>query len=417
MTNRWHPVIGGVLMNLALGTLYAWSVFVAPLEKEFGWTRTQTSQTFTIAVVCFALTFIAAGRLQDRKGPRICALLGSILVSAGFVLTSFTTSLLALYVFFGVIVGIGNGFGYSAPTPVGSKWFPDKRGLVVGLMVGGYGGGQAIFGSLANFWLIPSLGWRTTLQVLGAVFFVMTLIGTALLKNPPPGYRPPNWQPPPGAVAGGADFATGDMLSTSTFYFLWIAFGLGTTAGLMTISQLVPFATSAGLDANIATIALVVAAIGNAGGRILSGAMSDRFGRLATLKIMLLLSAIAMPSLFLWRREIVLFWAFVTLVYWCYGTQLSVFASTTADFFGTKNFGMNYGVLFTAWGTAGIIGPLIAGRVYDTFGDYRYAFFGTAGLALVALASLSMARPPTRQMVTKTSSKAGVGASEASLRL
>jgi MFS transporter, OFA family, oxalate/formate antiporter len=410
MTNRWHPVIGGVLMNLALGSLYAWSVFVAPLEKEFGWTRTQTSQTFTIAVVCFALTFIAAGRLQDRKGPRICALLGSILVSAGFLLTSFTTSLTALYVCFGVIVGVGNGFGYSAPTPVGSKWFPDKRGLVVGLMVGGYGGGQAIFGSLANFWMIPSLGWRTTFQILGVVFLIMTLTGTALLKNPPAGYRPPNWQPPAGAVAGGTDFATGAMLSTPTFYLLWIAFCLGTTAGLMTISQLVPFATSAGLGANIATIALVVAAVGNAGGRILSGAMSDRFGRLATLRIMVLLSAIAMPSLFLWRQEAVLFWTFVTLVYWCYGTQLSVFASTTADFFGTKNFGMNYGVLFTAWGVAGIIGPLIAGRVYDTFGDYRYAFFGTAGLALVALASLSLAKPPAPQMAGAGQFAAGQGA-------
>jgi OFA family oxalate/formate antiporter-like MFS transporter len=115
-------------MNLALGSLYAWSVFVAPLEKEFGWTRTQTSQTFTIAVVCFALTFIAAGRLQDRKGPRICALLGSILVSAGFLLTSFTTSLTALYVCFGVIVGVGNGFGYSAPTPVGSNGFRTSAG-------------------------------------------------------------------------------------------------------------------------------------------------------------------------------------------------------------------------------------------------------------------------------------------------
>src|SRR5258706_3287045 len=120
-TNRWHPVIGGVLMNLALGSLYAWSVFVAPLEKEFGWTRTQTSRTFTIAVVCFALTFIFAGRLQDRKGPRIPALLGSLLVSAGFFLTSFATSLTALYAFFGMIVGIGNGFGYSTPSPVGSK--------------------------------------------------------------------------------------------------------------------------------------------------------------------------------------------------------------------------------------------------------------------------------------------------------
>ena len=398
-TNRWHPVIGGVLMNLALGSLYAWSVFVAPLEKEFGWTRTQTSRTFTIAVVCFALTFIVAGRLQDKKGPRICALLGSLLVSAGFLLTSFTTSLTALYVFFGMIVGIGNGFGYSTPSPVGSKWFPDKRGLVIGLMVGGYGAGQAIFGSLANFWLIPALGWRTTFQILSVVFFVMTLAGTALLKNPPAGYRPPNWQPPPGAPAGGIDIPTGELVRMPTFYAMWVAFCLGTTAGLMTISQLVPFANSSGLGANVATIALVVSAIGNAGGRILSGAMSDKFGRLNTLKIMVLISAIAMPSLFLWRQQAVLFWAFVIVVYWCYGTQLSVFASTTADFFGTKNFGMNYGVLFTAWGAAGILGPLIAGFVYDAFGDYRYAFFTTGALALIALGALSLAKAPTRQSV------------------
>ena len=395
-TNRWHPVIGGILMNLALGSLYAWSVFVAPLEKEFGWTRTQTSRTFTIAVVCFALTFIFAGRLQDRKGPRICALLGSLLVSAGFVLTSFTSSLTALYVFFGVIVGIGNGFGYSTPTPVGSKWFPDKRGLVVGLMVGGYGGGQAIFGSLANYWLIPSFGWRATFQILAAVFILMTLAGTALLKNPPEGFRPPNWTPPAGAAAAGGDFTTGEMLASPTFYAMWVAYCLGTTAGLMTISQLVPFANSVGFGANVATIALVVSAIGNAGGRILSGAMSDRLGRVATLRIMVLASAMAMPSLFLWRQQAVLFWALVVVVYWCYGTQLSVFASTTADFFGTKNFGMNYGVLFTAWGAAGILGPQIAGRVYDAFGDYRYAFFATSGLALVALAALMVARAPSR---------------------
>ena len=182
-------------MNLALGSLYAWSVFIPPLEREFGWTRAETSWVYTIAIVCFALTFVAAGRLQDVKGPRICALAGGILVSAGFVLASFTTSLTMLYLSYGVVVGVGNGFGYATPTPVGSKWFPDRRGLVVGLMVGGYGAGSAIFGTLASGWLVPSFGWRTTFQILGAIFFVMTMAGTALLKNPPPGYRPSNWTP------------------------------------------------------------------------------------------------------------------------------------------------------------------------------------------------------------------------------
>src|SRR5262245_59526777 len=221
--NRWLPVVGGVLMNLALGSLYAWSVFVIPLEQEFGWKRADTSWVYTIAVVCFALTFIAAGRLQDLKGPKICAYTGGLLVSIGFFLASFTTSLLTLYVFFGVIVGIGNGFGYSAPTPVASKWFPDRRGLVVGLMVGGYGGGQAIFGTLANESLLPALGWRSTFQILSVVFLIMTMVGATLLKNPPAGYRPANWTPKAGAVATHGEYSTGDMLATPTFYFLWIA--------------------------------------------------------------------------------------------------------------------------------------------------------------------------------------------------
>ena len=158
---RWLPIVGGISLNLALGSLYAWSVFVLPLEKEFGWNRAQTSWVYTIAIVCFAATFIVAGKLQDAKGPRICAFLGALLVGGGFALSSLTTSVTFLYIAFGVIVGIGNGFGYSAPTPVASKWFPDRRGLAVGLMVGGYGAGSAIIGPVATK-LILAYGWRAT---------------------------------------------------------------------------------------------------------------------------------------------------------------------------------------------------------------------------------------------------------------
>ena len=393
--NRWLPVVGGILMNLALGSLYAWSVFVLPLEKEFGWSRAQTSWVFTIAIVCFALSFIVAGRLQDLKGPRLCAAIGGVLVSGGFLLASLTSTLTGLYLCFGAIVGIGNGFGYSTPTPVGSKWFPDKRGLVIGLMVGGYGAGSAIIGPVATS-LVAQVGWRATFQILGAVFFVMTMAGTALLKNPPAGYRPPNWTPASTAASAGRDFTTREVLATPTFYALWVAYCLGTTAGLMVISQLVPFARSAGISATAAALAVTVGAFGNAGGRILSGWMSDTLGRLATLRTMILLSAVAMPALFIWREQITPFYLLVAVVYWCYGTQLSVFASTAADFYGTRNLGMNYGVLFTAWGAAGILGPAIAARVYDRFGAYRYAFFTAALLALVAVASLAIARAPER---------------------
>src|SRR6478752_2076884 len=193
--SRWWRVVGGLSMNLALGTLYAWSVFVAPLETQFGWKRADTSMVFTIAVVVFALSFVVAGRIQDKFGPLVCSLTGGILVSLGFYLCSYTTSLTYLYVCFGVIGGLGNGFGYATPIPVMAKWFPDRRGLAVGLAVGGYGAGSAIFGPLAQLKLIPAYGLPATFQILGAIFFVMTVAGALLLRNPPPDYRPSGWKP------------------------------------------------------------------------------------------------------------------------------------------------------------------------------------------------------------------------------
>jgi OFA family oxalate/formate antiporter-like MFS transporter len=240
--------------------------------------------------------------------------------------------------------------------------------------------------------LIESAGWRPTFRILGVAFLVMGLLGAWLLENPPAGYRPEGWTPPAGAAAR-RDYTTGEMLRTPQFYGLWIAYALGTTAGQMTISQLVPFARSAGLGAAVATLALPVTAAGNAGGRILSGWLSDALGRVNTLRLMVLLSAIAMPALFAWRADKVLFFILVACVYWCYGTQLSVFASATADLYGTRNLGLNYGVLFTAWGVAGIFGPMIGGRVFDAFGDYRYAFYAASGLAVIAFVSLALVRP------------------------
>src|ERR1700692_1885334 len=217
--SRWWRVIGGLSMNLALGTLYAWSVFVAPLEKQFGWTRADTSMVFTIAVVVFALTFVAAGRIQDKYGPLYCSLAGGILVSLGFFLCSYTTSLTYLFICFGVIGGLGNGFGYATPIPVMAKWFPDKRGLAVGLAVGGYGAGSAIFGPLAQLKLIPSYGLPATFQILGAIFFVMTMIGALLLKHPPAGSHPAGGAAGAAAQSAGAvhEFSPGETLRTPTF--------------------------------------------------------------------------------------------------------------------------------------------------------------------------------------------------------
>src|SRR5476649_287215 len=226
--SRWWRVVGGLSMNLALGTLYAWSVFVAPLEKQFGWKRADTSMVFTIAVMVFALTFVAAGRIQDRFGPFYCSLAGSLLVSLGFFLCSYTTSLTYLFICFGVIGGLGNGFGYATPIPVMAKWFPDKRGRAVGLAVGGYGAGSAIFGPLAQLKLIPAYGLPATFRILAAIIFVMTIIGAFLLRNPPEVYQPKGWSPAAAksaAVAG--QFTPAEMLRTRTFYLMWVGYALG----------------------------------------------------------------------------------------------------------------------------------------------------------------------------------------------
>jgi OFA family oxalate/formate antiporter-like MFS transporter len=385
-------------MNLALGTLYAWSVFVAPLEKEFGWKRAQTSNVFTIAVVVFALSFILAGRLQDKFGPFWVSLTGGVLVSLGFFLCSYTHSLNYLYVCFGVIGGLGNGFGYATPIPVMAKWFPDKRGLAVGLAVGGYGGGSAIFGPLANLKLIPAYGVHTTFQILGAIFLVMTVFGACLLKNPPAGYKPAGWSPAPASKSAATtyEFTPSEVLQTPTFYIMWVGYALGCSAGLMVISQLVPFAKSIGIaSAAIATMGLVVGAVGNASGRILSGWMSDALGRLNVLRLMIAISMIAMPILYAVGNNVTGLYIMVFIVYWCYGTQLSVNGAAASDFWGTKNAGINYGMLFTAWGVAGIIGPRIAGVLFDKYKNYQMAFYWAAGLALVALLCELLAKRPS----------------------
>ena len=408
--NRWLPVVGGVMMNMAFGMLYGMSAFMLPLEKEFGWTRQQTSWVTTIGLVMLATWYVIAGRIHDVRGPRLVAGIGGVLFSLGLLLASFTQSLLMFYLTAGVLAGTGSGFGYVVPTSVGSKWFPDKRGLIIGLMVGGFGAGSGVFGPLASA-LIARVGWRTTFQIYSLLFFAMTMTATYLVRNPPPGYRPAGWDPSkaPAAARGGADVPAAEMVRTRTFWVLWIGYCLGTTAGTMVISQLVPFARNAGHSAAVAAFALTVGAIGSASGRVLSGWMSDHAGRLNTIRAMLLVQMAAMPALFLLRENVTLFYLLLAIVYYCYGTQLSVYASTSADFYGTKNVGFNYGLLLLAWGVASILGPFLGGRVFVVTGEYRWAFYTAAAVSVAALGVLFAAKNPQPQL-----QRATVGAARAS---
>jgi len=394
---RWTALVGGGLLNVALGTYYAWSVFVPALERDFGWTRTQTSLVPTIDMVMLASTFVLAGTIMNRIGPRAVAAFGGLMFSLGLLLASFAHSLTALYLTWGVMLGTGLGFGYLPPITVGSKNYPDQRGLVNGLAIGIFAAGSGIFGPLAG-WLIERVGWRETFQVLAAVFFVFTMTGAYLLKDPPEDFRPVPVRRRGTAAKHhpNVDVATSEVVRQPLFYWLWFAYALGTTAGTMVISQLVPFARSSGLTAHTAALAISVGAIGSASGRFFSGWMSDHFGRLFTLRAIIVLSMLATPLLYVERAHVWLFFGLLFLVYYCYGTQLSVYTALAGDFFGTKYLATNYGLLLLAWGFAGVLGPMIGSRVFVATGNYEYAFVGSAVLAALALANLRMVRPPLR---------------------
>lgn len=396
--NRWWRVVGALLMNLSLGSLYAWSIFVAPLEKEFGWNRAQTSWIFTVAIFCFGVAFVVAGRIQDKVGPFPISVVGAILVGGAFMLGSFTTTLTWSIATLGVVLGFGNGFGYATPIPVLSKWFPDKRGLAVGFAVAGYGAGSALIG-LFGPGLLKAYGWRGTFIALGGTYFVACMIAAFLLKNPVAGWKPAGWAPAPASKVAATtyDYRPGEMVKTRQFPLMWVAYCLGASAGLMTISQLIPFAKSVGLPATAATLALLIAAIGNASGRILSGAISDKIGRLQTLRLMILISAISMPVIGN-VKSLTFVYAMIIVVYYCFGTLLSVFPSTTADFFGTKNLGINYGWVFSAYAVAGIVGPMIGGYMFKTYNNYTVAFYTAGVLAAVAFIAILFTNKPEEKV-------------------
>jgi MFS transporter, OFA family, oxalate/formate antiporter len=391
---RWPPLLGGGLLNIALGSYYTWSIFVPALEREFGWTRSQTSIVPTINMVMLASMFLVAGLIQRRVGPRVIAFFGGGLFCLGLYSASFIHSLPMLYLTSGVMVGIGLGFGYLVPITVGSKWFPDQRGYVNGLMIGVFAAGSGVFGPLAGR-LIGQIGWRSTFQVLAALFSVITMIGAFLLKDPPAGFRH-DWQVATGSprTTQNVDIPAPQVLRLPTFYLLWVAYALGTTAGTMVISQLVPFAQSSGLTTKTAAYALSVGAFGSASGRFFSGWMSDHLGRLLTLRAVIFVSMFATPALFLWSGSLFMFYALLSIVFYCYGTQFTLYPALAGDFYGTKHLATNYGLLLLAWGFAGVVGPVIGSWIFMNTGTYEFAFLGAGALAGAALVCLCLVRAP-----------------------
>jgi len=389
--NRWTIVVGALIIQLCLGAVYSWSVFVNPLKEVYDFTTTQTQIIFSVALATFALVMVFAGRWQDKVGPRKVATVGGIVLGLGYILAKYTAgSFPGLVATIGILGGAGIGFGYVCPIAAGVKWFPDKRGMVSGLAVAGFGAGAWIFAKLGASY-VESYGILTAFQYLGAIFLVAVVLGAQLLKNPPGGYKPAGWNPPEKtAKKGGEDFEWKEMLATKQFWMLWLMFVFGAAAGLMVIGNLKPFGIFSGLDAATAGMAVGVLALANGAGRIIWGTASDKLGRTRAMLVMFLLQGAMMLYLVNMGSTKMLLTVAAAWVGFNFGGNFALFPSATADYFGTKNVGVNYGFVFTSYGVAGIVGPILGGRVFDLTGSYLWAFI-PAGVACLLAAGLSLA--------------------------
>jgi MFS family permease len=391
-TNRkgWIVTAAGMGLNLALGILYAWSVFkkqlIAPeADGGFGWTNQQATLPYTVAIAMFAVMMIPAGRLQDKIGPRKVALAGGWLTATGLIIASFSNpgSPLPAIIGFGLFAGTGFGLGYAASTPAAIKWFPaEKKGLITGLVVAGFGIAPVYISPVAKT-LLAHYGVAMSFRILGLAFLVTATLFSSMIQNPEVALNVAKPGTAKKGVAG--DKSWREMVKSPFFYLLWFQFAFAAIAGLMIIGNMASIVTSQSGGTLKAQAAFFVAllAIFNASGRIVAGILSDYIGRIVTLALV----SITQASVLLFFSRFTTFGEFAVgaaIVGFSYGACLSLFPSTTADTWGTKSLGLNYGVLFTAWGVGGVFGPMLAAKIVDATGSYQTAYNVASMLLLVS---------------------------------
>jgi OFA family oxalate/formate antiporter-like MFS transporter len=386
-TNRWGIAAAGFLMQMALGALYAWSVFRVPLSKQFHWSIEQVTFTFTISIFVLGVSAFFGGLWLNKKGPRVVALTGGFLYGLGVFLASFSADKLWwLYLSYGLIGGIGVGFSYIVPVAVLVKWFPDRRGLITGIAVGGFGAGALVTAPVATR-LIQSVGVLHTFAYLGVAYLVITMATGYLMQNPPDGWKPAGWIPNATQTAQRAamDYTLGDALKAWQWWALWALLFLNTSAGISIISQESPmFQEIAKVSAVVAAGMVGLASIGNAVGRIFWAWISDTITRRWTFVTMFLLQVglfWILPALPSAAALSVL--SFIILM--CYGGGFGTMPAFTADYFGSKNVGPIYGLMLTAWGSASAFGPLLIAHMRQNSGSY---VSGLHVIACVMLASI-----------------------------
>ncbi len=382
---------------------------------KYGFTKTQTQAIFAAGLALFAIVMVLAGRMMPKLGPRNLAIAGGVVLGAGYILAGLVGegSFWPTFLFVGIVGGSGIGLGYVVPIAVGMKWFPDKKGLITGLAVAGFGFGALLWVKLAGAWghLIADMGLGATFAIYGVVFFLMCLVGSFWMKNPPEGWTPKGWTPPAPkagkAVAGAVDYTSAQMLATPQFYMIFLCFVFGAGAGLMSIGLMKLFPkealvaggmSAAAASATAGTAMAVFFSLANGIGRIVWGTMSDKLGRKPSIVIMLATQGVLVICFQWMAGSVAMLYLGATLIGFNFGGNFALFPTITADTFGTKNIGQNYGWVFLSYGVGGIFGPILGGRLGD-MGNFPLTFTICGALCLLAAGIAGMVKPPKHHAV------------------
>jgi OFA family oxalate/formate antiporter-like MFS transporter len=396
----WRVTFAGMGINLALGILYTWSVISKRIPDDWGWNEDDKSLPYMFACLVFSLIMVPAGRMQDKIGPRIVASIGGVLVGIGLIIAGMTTTLAGFVIGFGILAGAGIGFGYASATPPAVKWFPAaKTGLIAGIVVSGFGL-ASVYAAPVTSLLMDGFGFQTAIIIWGIAFLVVVVGLAQLLRPPPTGYIPAGSPPTPVADVGSKkeEFLPREMLRTVQFYAIWFMYVCGAGAGLMIISKLAKIADEqAGITLGFVLVAVL--AVGNGAGRIAAGMLSDKIGRKATMFICFVSQALL---IFLLSRatkasgldNIPVLALISALIGANYGANLSLFPSLTKDYYGIKNFGMNYGLVFTAWGVGGFMLAKLAGAMYVKHQTFNIAYYGASVLLILAAVMAVLIKAP-----------------------
>jgi OFA family oxalate/formate antiporter-like MFS transporter len=401
---RWLLVGAALLLQFSIGAVYAWSVFSAQLTKpeSFGLSKTEAAVPFEVAIGMIFIGSYLGGRIQDRRGPRTVALVGGVLYGIGVLIAGFATSsdkYWLLVLGYGVVAGFGLGFAYIVPIAMLLKWFPDKRGLITGLAVGGFGFGAVLTAPVAQALINNNPAVPTKAFIpLGIAYLVMSLIGASVFRNPPEGYQVPGYEPSIAAQASrsSTDYTQGEALRTPQWYLLTAILTLNVTAGIALISQAKATGVAvAGYSDAAAASAVGALAIFNGGGRIVWAAVSDKIGRMPSFALMLGLSGVCL-LLLPHAGNAVLFFVLAAVVYLCYGGGFGTMPATAGDFFGTKSAGAIYGLMLIGWSLGGVVGPLLAAKLIGT-DNYTLAYTTIGVIALAAVALTLITKLPRRR--------------------